>query len=793
MILKRWRLLLSVVFAASLLGTSLRAHAELAPCSRQEILLDASWQFHLGDLPGSEQPTADDHAWRTLSLPHDWAIELGAASTNPSGGAGAFAAMGVGWYRKHLPTDVASCSHRTIVQFDGVMANSDVWINGHLLGHRPNGYVTFRYDLTPYLDTAPGADNVIAVRADNSQQPSSRFYQGAGIYRHVHLLQLPLVHFDTWSTVVTTSKITAESATLHVATALRNDDATLRISGILVTVLDSRGHSVAHGVAAANPIPPGAAASYGTTIVLSHPRLWSLEDPALYRVRVEATNGKEHGDREEVSFGVRDAHFDAATGFWLNGRNIKIKGVALHSDIGALGMAVPLSLWEHRLRAMQHMGANAIRTAHNPVAPEFLDLCDRLGLLVLDEFFDTWTVAKNRYDYHLYFRDWYLTDTRDSVRRDRNHPSIIAWSAGNEIHDTPHPEIAKPILASLVAAYHEEDPTRPVTQALFRPNASHDYEDGLADLLDVVGQNYRPNEILAAHDAKPARKILGTENIHDRDTWLAVRDHTAYSGMFLWAGVDYLGESRHWPLFADASGMNDRTDFPKPDSLQRESWWADHPVVHVVRRVAVVPKAPTDPGYELDQYRPKPTAFADWTPSSLSPHVEHVEVYSNCEQVALSLNDQSLGSKPLPADASPRTWEVAFAPGTIEARCVGKRGVSEILRTAGRPYALQLVLEGSEPGTGFDDVARVRVTLVDAHGIPVPGAVVPVDFSVKGPGAILATDNADYTYTAPFSSTQRNTFEGRALVLLRGSSAGTLRLRATSPGLPPADLTLQVH
>jgi beta-galactosidase len=440
---------------------------------------------------------------------------------------------------------------------------------------------------------------------------------------------------------------------------------------------------------------------------------------------------------------------------------------------------------------MKRMGANAVRTAHNPVAPEFLDLCDRLGMLVLDEFFDVWTVGKSPYDYHLYFRDWYLTDTRDTVRRDRNHPSIIAWSAGNEIHDTPHPDIAKPILASLVAEYHQDDPTRPVTEALFRPNASHDYADGLADLLDVIGQNYRPDELLAAHEARPSRKILGTENIHDRATWLAVRDHPAYSGMFLWSGTDYLGESRHWPIFANSEGMADRTDFPKPDALERESWWADHPVVHIVRRVAPTQKAPTDPGYELQQFRPSQTAFADWTPSDRNPHVEHVEVYSNCRKVGLRLNGGELGSKPLPADAAPRTWDVTFAPGTLEAHCVDQPDVSEKLQTAGAAAALRLTPETTHLGTAFDDVAMVRLTVVDANGIPVPGAAVPVTFSVQGPGVLLATDNAHDVYSAPFSSPERTTADGRAVVLLRGTSVGTVHVSAESPGLRSAELELQ--
>jgi beta-galactosidase len=377
------------------------------------------------------------------------------------------------------------------------------------------------------------------------------------------------------------------------------------------------------------------------------------------------------------------------------------------------------------------------------------------------------------------------------VRRDRNHPSIIAWSAGNEIHDTPHPEIAKPILASLIEAYHKEDPTRPVTQALFRPNASHDYVNGLADMLDVIGQNYRPNEILAAHDAKPTRKILGTENIHDPDTWLDVRDHPAYSGMFLWSGTDYLGESRKWPYIGDSSGLMDRTDFPKPEALQRESWWANHPVVYIVRRVAPAQESPTDPGYGAHQEELTQTAFPDWTPALLTSHTEHVEVYSNCRQVTLVVNGHHFGAQPLPANAAPRTWDVNFAPGYIEAVCVDRPGVRQILRTAGPPEALRLSAEVAAQGTGFDDVSIVRLVVIDANGNPVPGVQVPVDFSIQG-GRLLATDSADCEYEVPFSSAHRTTSDGRAVALVRASSTGRVEVRVASPGLRSAVLDLSL-
>ncbi|ADW70858.1 glycoside hydrolase family 2 TIM barrel-domain containing protein [Granulicella tundricola] len=779
----------AIVLVSALSAQGQRRVSAGVSCGRQEVLLDTDWRFHLGDAAGSEQPSASDSVdWQPVTLPHDWAIHGPRLVTNLSGGAGGFAPMGIGWYRRHIPSPTTACAGRALVQFDGIMANSDVWLNGHLLGHRPNGYVSLVYDLTPFLNATPGADNLLLVKADNSQQPASRFYQGAGIYRHVHLIHVPELHLETWGTAIATPHIMPVSAEVSVSAEVRNDASQSRTATVRVTILDASGHRVAQASSIAQAVAAGAVHSFAVTLNVSHPRLWDVKDPNLYQAKVEVLQTGQPGDLQVSTFGIRDAHFDAATGFSLNGRTVKIKGVALHSDIGALGMAVPLSLWEHRLRAMQHMGANAIRTAHNPVAPEFLDLCDRMGFLVLDEFFDVWTVGKNPYDYHLNFRDWYLRDTRDSVRRDRNHPSIIAWSAGNEIHDTPHPDVAKPILASLIAEYHKDDPTRPVTQALFRPNASHDYEDGLADMLDVIGQNYRPGELLAAHEARPERKILGTENIHDRATWLAVRDNAAYAGMFLWSGTDYLGESRHWPLFADQSGMNDRTDFPKPDSLERESWWADRPVVHIVRRTARVPKAPTDPGYELDQYRPQQVTFPDWTPANREPHPEQVEVYSNCREVALSLNGQSLGAKTLPPDASARGWQVTFEAGLLKARCTDQPGVEETLTTAGTPAGLSLTAESKQLGTTFDDVTEVRLTVVDAHGTPVPGVAVPVTFSVAGDGTLLATDDADPTYTAAFENPTRTTLDGRAVAFIRGNGGGTLTLQATSPGLAATNL-----
>ena len=354
-------------------------------------------------------------------------------------------------------------------------------------------------------------------------------------------------------------------------------------------------------------------------------------------------------DEETVSFGIRQPEFKPDTGFWLNGKNIKLKGVCVHCDGGAFGAAVPNAVWERRLEALKELGVNAIRTAHDPPSPDFLDLCDRMGFLVMDETFDCWTVGKNPYDYHLYFRDWFTTDARDMVLRDRNHPSVILYSAGNEIHDTPKADVAKPILAELVKTLHEADPTRPVTQALFRPNVSHDYDNGLADMLDVVGTNYRDAEVIAAHEDKADAQDPGHgERPRPEDVALPSR----HAGVCRAIPLDRRGLSRRIsPLAGDRRRARDYSigrARPRPARWERQSWWSDEPMVKIARRVAPTARTPDDPGFEpLTRLQ---SQFCDWTPANLDAHEENVEVYSNCDSVELMLNGNSLGKKDKPRD-----------------------------------------------------------------------------------------------------------------------------------------------
>ena len=720
-------------------------------------------------------------------MPHDWSIEGPFDEKNPTGGAGAFLPAGTGWYRRHFSAPPAWDGRRVFIEFDGVMANSDVWINGEHLGRRPYGYVSFRYELTGHLKS----ENVLAVRCDNSAEPASRWYAGAGIYRNVRLAVTDPVHIDQWATFVTTPKATAAAATVHVASSVVNQSDKERTVAMQFMLVDPSGKAIVTRRTKPVAIAAGKSAGFEQTIEVDKPELWDLGHPAMYKLVASVTEGANSLDLESTPFGIRDAHFDAATGFWLNGRNFKLKGVCLHHELGGLGAAVPDRAWERRIASLQQLGVNAIRTAHNPPSPDFLDICDRMGVLVMDELFDQWTVAKNPYDYHLYFREWSKIDVRDTVKRDRNHPSIILYSAGNEIRDTPQQEMAKQILRGLVDTFHEFDPSRPVTQALFRPNASHDYDDGLADILDVIGQNYRENEILKAHEDKPSRKIVGTENGHDRSIWLALRDHPAYAGQFLWTGTDYLGESRQWPVIGAGSGLLDRTGAIKPAGLERASWWSEQPVVHLARRVARAQATPQDPGFT--PLRRVQTVFADWTPSNLEAHEESVEVYSNCDEVELLLNGKSLGSKPINADASPRVWTVPFEVGLLHAVGKNKGAIvaSEDFRTAGRPVKVVLSADRPTLAWNWNDVAYVTARVVDANGITIPGANNLVEFKVSGPGAIAAVDNADNSSHEPFQASSRHAYQGECVAIIRAGGSGRIVITASAGGLEGGSVAIE--
>jgi beta-galactosidase len=587
------------------------------------------------------------------------------------------------------------------------------------------------------------------------------------------------VHFGAGGVFVTTPRAAADGASLRLQADVMNESSTGGEYVLQTTILDPSGKAV-QTIETKQTVAAGQAATLAQAAELKAPQRWSPSQPALYRAVSVLRSGKTVLDEQTSTFGIREAKFDANTGFWLNGVNMKIKGVCLHHDAGALGAAVPLDAWRRRFALLRAAGVNAIRTSHNQAAAEFLDLADSMGFLVMDETFDTWNEAKpnGEQGYNLNFSKWWEADTRAMVLRDRNHPSIILYSVGNEIHDNlDSPEGFKKYKQQQDLV-HELDPTRPVTMALFRPALSKVYDNGLADTMDIVGQNYRENELIAAHKAKPGRKVIGTENNHALSAWVAMRDNPFFAGEFIWVGFDYIGEA-DWPATTYDQGLFDRAGNWKPRGLQRQSWWSDKPVVHVVRK----------------QDNGGAGAWVnDWTPTDFGTYDDaKVEVYSNAEEVELFLNGASLGTKKKPKDDGPRGWDVTFAKGKLRAvgRNGGKEVASEELVTAGPPA--RVVLESSRPGLtpAFDDAAFVTARLVDASGVTTPNAGSTITFSVAGPGALAAVDSGDVNSHASYHSNECVAREGKCLAVVKANAAsGSITLKASVPGLPEAALTL---
>ncbi len=778
-----------------------------AAAERKTTPLSDDWRFLQGDPEGAERADASTAGWSSVSVPHDWAIAGPVASDAKAGGENGFFPTGVAWYRRELNI-VPIPNRRYFVEFDGIMERSGVWVNGHHVGYRPMGYVSLRYDITRHLRS--DGPNVIAVRADTAAAPSSRWYNGSGIYRHVRLIETGDLHVPQGGAFVRTSSITADAATLLVSTEIHNAGVVSRGATVEIVVIGPDGREAGRARSPLTQVDVDRTQLVTREVRLASPHRWNLDDPAMYRAAIRILD--ERGDvldSETVPFGVREAEFKADTGFWLNGRNVKLKGVAVHHDGGALGAAVPIAVWRQRLTALKALGVNAIRTAHNVPGPELLDLTDELGLLVMDEWFDQWNVAKTPEDYHLFFSDWHKRDAADMIRRDRNHPSIVLWSAGNEIHDTAYPVQAKAALRSLLDIAHANDPTRPVTMGLFRPNVTGDYANGLADMLDVVGQNYRETELEAAHRQNPRRRIVGTENGHNRINWLPVRDNPAYAGMFLWTGIDYMGEANRagWPFISRYTGLLDRTGAPHIRGLERASWWSDKPVIHVVRNAIPTAAGPATDGaggpnqpalpamIAVATPQPPVAIFDDWTPTNPKPHPETIEVYSNCRLVEAFLNGRSLGSLPINANASPRRWAVTYAPGEVRAVCrdPDAGGISDRLRTAGSAAAIRLSSDAGTVGSDFDSMAYVRAQVVDAKGVIVPNAGHLLHFSVQGAGELIATDNGSVIDHRPFASPDRQPRDGNAVALVRGAGEGRFIVRVSADGLKPGSIALQAR
>ncbi|MBR3659363.1 MAG: DUF4982 domain-containing protein [Bacteroidaceae bacterium] len=727
--------------------------------ARETRSIDKNWKFVLSD--ATIDQLAGVEGWRTVDVPHDWSIEGEFDRSNPSGQGGAYLPTGIGWYRKTIKADIGA-DERLFLEFDGVMACSSVYVDGKLAGYRPNGYVGFTYDITDLV--TPGMDAVIAVKVDNSVQPASRWYTGSGINRHVRLVSKSSCHIPMNGAFVSYNDGKVEIRTTVANTSKSSTKVSLRY-----ILKDSDGKTVASGNSSAVHIEAGSQTEVSGSIDIKNPHLWSIDDPYLYTLEVSVMDGRKELDAETVTTGLRTIRFDNEKGFFLNGQNIKMYGVCLHSDAGAMGTAVPASVWEYRLQQLRKLGVNAVRMAHNPADPTLMDLCDRMGFLVMAESFDTWNTPKNHAEkgYNLYFDEWWEADTRAMVEQTRNHPSVVIYSVGNEIRDNLNNEQGFDKYRKQQDLVHTIDPTRPVTMALFRPNSSGVYRNGFAEMMDVVGQNYRVDELKAYHDAHPEKAIIGTENTHDVQSWLMLRDDPSLSGQFLWAGIDYLGEAA-WPQVMWSTALLDVTGGIKPTGLQRASWWTKEPMVAFARHV---------------DNNGAGALVSDWTPADMDTYDQAViEVYSNCREVELFVNGESQGRKTMSDNARPTLFNINFNSGRIEA--VGYIDGREAARytsvTADEPALINIEKAGGRTGTGFDDVEIVSIQIVDAQGNVCPNNDCRIELNVEG-AELIAVDNADVlAHETSHKSAVFNTYQGSMTAYIRRTSTtGKVTVTAT--------------
>jgi len=768
------------------------------PPGRERLSFDQDWKFLLGDPAGAESPSYDASAWRSLDVPHDWSIEGKIDPQNPMGGSGGFFPAGVGWYRKTFTVPAGWSAKRVSVEFEGVYMNATVYINGHGLGMHPYGYTTFFHDLTPHLK--PGESNVLAVRVDQSKHRNTRWYSGSGIYRHVWLHATSPVHVAPWGTFITTPEVTADRARVSVKTRIVNESGGQSNVSLQTVIYARSGAAVGRSNSNA-ALKPGDPVEVSQEIAVDKPALWSPESANLYRAVTRVMQDGKTFDEVSTPFGIRSIEWSAERGFLLNGKTVKMTGGCVHHDNGPLGAAAFDRAEERRVRMLKESGFNAIRTAHNPPSPAFLDVCDRLGMLIMDEAFDCWSRGKNPQDYSVVFKDWWQRDIDAMVLRDRNHPSVVIWSIGNEI-----PERGEPLGAEeskMLAVYLRGlDRSRPITSALNNvPTWTN--TDGFYAPLEIGGYNYNLENHTEDHKRVPGRIIACTESFPRQtfDYWAMADEFPYIIGDFVWTAIDYLGES----------GLG-RWYYRDPKDTSPEGYGAPYPchgadcgdidlcgnrkaIAHYRNivwnrgeKLFLGVRQPVPEGKELRVTRwgvwP---VYASWTWPGMEGKALDVEIYSRSESVRLYLGDRLIGEKPTGrAEWFKANFSVPYAAGVLKAVAVqgGKPIAETVLRTAGEAVRVRLAADRVSLKADGQDLSFIAVEAFDANGQPQPNADHQVTFSLKGPGVIAAVANSDLTSEEPYQGNQRKLFHGKALVVVRSSrTAGSLTLSASVPGL----------
>lgn len=773
-------------------------------------LFDNNWTFFRGGAQGAENVHFDDSKWRKIDLPHDWSIEDLPGTASPfspsaiSQVGGGFTTAGTAWYRKSFTIAAADKGKRVIVQFDGVYMNPTVFINGHNLGQHPYGYTSFWLDLTE--DINYGGNNVIAVEVKNEGQ-NSRWYSGSGIYRHVWLKIADPVHIGEWGNYVTTRDISPASAKVNTRTRVINESSADVKVKYVNHIVDKENKEVGINIKEES-VKAGSTYEFDVTTTVNNPELWSCEDPTLYTAVTEVYYNGKLADRTRTNFGIRKISFDVQNGFMLNGKVVKLKGGCFHNDNGPLGSKAYDRAEERKVEILKASGYNAIRCSHNPPSPAFLAACDRLGMLVMDEAFDCWRYGKNAYDYHLYFDQWWQKDVESMVTRDRNHPSVIMWSIGNEIPERATPEGVK--TAKMLGDYIRSlDSTRPITSAV---NDLKPDKDPYFATLDVGGYNYAVAGYSAEdiygedHKRVPGRIMVGTESypLEAFGSWMAVLDHPYVIGDFVWTAWDYIGEasigwlgypqeSHFYPWNLAYCGDIDMCGWKRPQSYYRDALWKTDQL-----SIFVTPPKPSfalNPHIEAWSKWNWLDAVADWNWKGYENKPIAVNVYSSCGVVELFLNGKSLGKKETNRGSKfMATWQVPYQAGKLEA--IGYDGDKKVndaaLSTAAAPAVITLSADRAKLKADNEDLSYITVELKDKNGILDPRAENLLHFKLTGPATIAGVGNGNPRSLESFQRPQRKAWRGKCLVIIKTTGKpGNISLTVTTNGIAAKTITLQ--
>lgn len=776
------------------------------------VKVNDKWKFQKGDFTNAASPDFDDSKWRIVDLPHDWSVE-GPYNSGLASATG-YLPGGIAWYRKFMEIPAEMNNKKVFIYFEGIYRNGEVFINGTSVGMRPNGYVSYLYDVTSSIKF--GEKNTISVRVDHSKYNDSRWYTGSGIYRDVYLVYANPVHIDAWGVSYITPVVTDEQAIVQAKTSVINTTSKQATITVEQEIVDKEKKTISKSSKKIT-IPAGNIGITSQDIKIDQPTFWSVNNPYLYQLKTTVYQDGKITDKSFTNVGIRTLGFDPNKGFSLNGKSLKIKGVCLHHDAGCLGSAVPREVWERRLKTLKSIGCNAIRTSHNPQAPALYDLCDELGFLVMNEAFDEWEFPKKKWveGWNVgtpgldgtaeFFEKWCETDVRDMILRDRNHPCVFMWSIGNEV-DYPNDPYSHPILNKegigqqhtkgylpdhpnaerlggiakrLAAVVKKYDTSRPVTAALAGPVMSNETE--YPGALDVVGYNYTESRYAKDHATYPNRVFYGSENGQTMDAWKAVRDNDYIFGQFLWTGIDYLGEAHRWPSRGFTSGLLDLAGYKKPRAWFRESLWSDTPMIYL----------------GTFQRRNSRGSSPDPLPVWNYKNGDTVRVvsYTNCKKAQLLLNGQKMGElKDYNDHSGIITWDIPFQPGKLEV--IGYNGGNETSRfaieTSKQPYAIRAKIV-SKTISSAKGVAQIEIQIVDEDGKPVILADNEITCSTEGPLKLLGLEASNPSDMTDYTDNKQRVFQGKMIAYLQATDKGKAEITFTSPGLKDTSVEINLE